>query len=112
MCILCAQVKGAFSAGALMVLGGWIDAKKAVSFVNWGLLLLIGSALGLSRGISNSGLAGYVGSAIRDAGLSGEASIYVLYAFTMICTELITNNAAAALAVPVALSIAEELDVS
>lgn len=28
-----------------------------------------------------------------------------------VCTELITNNAAAALAVPIALSIAKELDV-
>ncbi|CAM9151587.1 unnamed protein product [Choristocarpus tenellus] len=83
------MVRGAFAAGALLVLGGWVDARKAVGFVNWGLLLLIGSALGLSRGISNSGLAGYVGGAIRDSGISPEASIFVLYAFTMVRKQLL-----------------------
>lgn len=66
------------------MLGGWVDAKKAVGYVDWGLLLLIGSALGLSKGIVNSGLAGYVGSAIRDSGMSAEASLFVVYAFTMV----------------------------
>eukprot|EP00752_Nemacystus_decipiens_P012020 g10655.t1 len=106
------MVQAAFTAGAILIFGGWVDAKKTVGYVDWSLLLLIGSALGLSRGIVNSGLADYVGGAIRDSGISADGSLFVLYAFTMVCTELITNNAAAALATPIAFSISRELGVS
>ncbi len=61
-----------------------MDAKKTVGYVDWSLLLLIGSALGLSKGIVNSGLANYVGGAIRDSGISADGSLFVLYAFTMV----------------------------
>lgn len=61
-----------------------MDAKKTVGYVDWALLLLIGSALGLSKGIVNSGLADYVGGAIRDSGVSPEGSIFVIYAFTVV----------------------------
>lgn len=61
-----------------------MDARQTVGFVDWALLLLIGSALGLSKGIVNSGLADYVGSAIRNSGISANASIFVLYFFTVV----------------------------
>lgn len=61
-----------------------MDAQKAMGYVDWALLLLVGSALGLSKAIENSGLADFAGSAIRESGLSASASIYVLYAFTMV----------------------------
>lgn len=79
-----AQVQAAFAAGALLIFGGWVDARKIVGYIDWGLLLLIGSALGLSKGIVNSGLAGYIGGAIRDSGISADASVFVLYLFTVV----------------------------
>lgn len=39
-------------------------------------------------------------------------SIFVVYIVTMLISEIITNNAAAALALPMALKIAEKLDIS
>lgn len=89
-CLFLFQVQAAFSAGAILIFGGWVDAKKTVGYVDWSLLLLIGSALGLSKGIVNSGLAGYVGGAIRDSGISAEGSLFVLYAFTMVSRPLRT----------------------
>lgn len=77
-------MQAAFTAGAILIFGGWVDAKKTVGFVDWSLLLLIGSALGLSKGIVNSGLADYVGGAIRSSGISADASLFVLYGFTMV----------------------------
>ena len=67
-----------------MILGGWVDAKNAVACINWRLLLLIGSALGLSKGVVNSGLATYVGAAIRNSGMSADGSLFVVCAFTMV----------------------------
>lgn len=81
------QARAAFVAGGLLMVGGWVDSRKAVGYVDWALLLLVGSALGLSKAISNSGLAGYAGNAIRESGMSASASLYVLYGFTMVRME-------------------------
>lgn len=43
--------------------------------------------------------------------LRGEMVSGLFLSGSKVCTELITNNAAAALAVPIALSIAKELEV-
>lgn len=81
-------MRAAFAAGGVLIVGGWVDAKKCVGYVDWALLLLVGSALGLSKAISNSGLASYAGDAIRESGMSPSTSLYVLYGFTMVCTVL------------------------
>ncbi|CAM9919403.1 unnamed protein product, partial [Phaeothamnion confervicola] len=104
--------RAAMSVGVLLCLGGWVSSRKAVQYVDWGLLLLIGSALGLSKAIVSSGLAAYVGDGIKDSGITPHGSIWLLYIFVMVMTEIVTNNAAAALAAPIAISIAEAQEVS
>ncbi|CAB1100942.1 unnamed protein product [Ectocarpus sp. CCAP 1310/34] len=104
------MIRAVFAASAVLLLGGWVDAKQAVGHVNWGLLLLIGSALGFSKAIANSGLAAMAGKAVRESGMSPPASLYALFLLTMLCTELISNNSAAALNIPIALSMARELE--
>lgn len=73
------------------MVGGWVDPKKSVGYVDWALLLLVGSALGLSKAIANSGLAGYAGNAIKESGMSASASLYLLYGFTMVGVVLTYN---------------------
>jgi di/tricarboxylate transporter len=58
------MVQGAMAAIAALLITGAIEARKAVSYVDWGLLLLIGCAIGLSQAMSNSGLARYVGESL------------------------------------------------
>jgi di/tricarboxylate transporter len=60
LALLCHQ-QAAMAAIAALLITGAIEARKAVSYVDWGLLLLIGSAIGLSQAMSNSGLARYIG---------------------------------------------------
>ncbi|CAM9526145.1 unnamed protein product, partial [Sphacelaria rigidula] len=84
LCSSVIMVRAAMAAGGVLIIGGWVDARKAVGYVDWALLLLVGSALGLSKAISNSGLADYAGEAIKDSGMSASASIFVLYGFTMV----------------------------
>lgn len=68
----------------MLLLAGWVDANQAVGHVNWGLLLLIGSALGFSKAIANSGLAAFAGRAVRESGMSPSASLYALFGLTMV----------------------------
>jgi di/tricarboxylate transporter len=106
------MVQAGFTCAAILVLGGWIPATDAVSYVDWGLLLLIGSSLGLSSAVLNSGMAGYIGEAIQSANMPAQGVVFLLYAVTSLLTELVTNTAAASLLVPIAIEIAKVTGIS
>mmetsp|Transcript_34307 Transcript_34307/g.81834 ORF Transcript_34307/g.81834 Transcript_34307/m.81834 type:complete len:216 (-) Transcript_34307:464-1111(-) len=106
------MVQAAMAAAALNVFGGWVDAKLAVSYVPWDLMLLIGSMLGVSRAITNSGLAEFIADGVKNAGFGPQTALFFVYAVTNIMTELTTNNAAAGLIFPIAVGVAEKLEVS
>ena len=89
-------------------------ARKYTKFISWDILVTIAAAFAISKAMQNSGMADNVAS--WAVGLSREHGAYVLlgvvYLITAIATELMTNNAAAALAFPIAMSIAQHLGVS
>ena len=72
------------------------------------LALIVGSALGLANIMVDNGVADLLGQGLLS--LFGEWGVFgafiAVYLFTLLLTELITNNAAAAIAFPVAYSLA------
>ena len=88
--------------------------QKYTKYISWDILITIACALAISKAMENSGVADLLASYI--IGLSHSHGPYVLLAamfiITNIFTELITNNAAAALSFPLALSISQQLGVS
>ncbi|WP_323847152.1 SLC13 family permease [Microbulbifer magnicolonia] len=105
--------------GLIVLLGGMIglnivsttELQRRFPFQIW---MIIASALVLAEAFSGSGLAdalaGGMRSALQDAGpFVGLVGIFLL---TLALTELMTNNAAAALAFPLAWSLAESFGVS
>lgn len=98
----------------LMACFGIFPAKKYTKFISWDILVTIASALAISRAMTNSGLADLIAEHL--IALSGNVSplvvLAVLYITTNLITELITNNAAAAFAFPIALSASEQLGVN
>lgn len=99
------------------VIMAWFNlfpARKYTKFVSWDILITIASAFAISRAMQNSGMADAV--AQFATGLSRDYGPHVLLAvvfiITNLFTELMTNNAAAALSFPISLSIAEHLGVS
>jgi di/tricarboxylate transporter len=101
-------------AAALMGLTRCLSAEQARKTVDWPTLVAIGAALGIGRAIETSGLAGFwAGSIINFLGPFGPIGVLAgVYLLTLIFTELVTNNAAAALAFPIAHSAAAGLGVS
>lgn len=88
--------------------------QKYTKYISWDILITIACAFAISKAMENSGVADLLASYI--IGLSHSHGPYVLLAamfiITNIFTELITNNAAAALSFPLALSISQQLSVS
>ncbi len=106
-----------FFVSVTTVLMAWtkiFPPRKYTKYISWDILITIACAFAISKAMENSGvadlLAGYI------IGLSHNYGPYVLLAamfiITNIFTELITNNAAAALSFPLALSLSQQLGVS
>ncbi|MEA1988489.1 MAG: SLC13 family permease [Pseudomonadota bacterium] len=78
------------------------------------LIIVIGSALGIASVMMSTGVSELIASWVMQVfsgwGLIG--SLIGVYLFTLILTELITNNASAAIGFPVALATSEMLGVS
>lgn len=89
-------------------------AKKYTKYISWDILITIACAFAISKAMENSGFAAIIAKYI--IGMADNYGPYALLAMifviTNLFTELITNNAAAALAFPIALSVANQLGVS
>ncbi|HKK09044.1 MAG TPA: SLC13 family permease [Gemmatimonadota bacterium] len=97
--------------GLAMVVSGCLTVGEAKRAVDWSLLVVIGSALGIAVAMERSGAAEILARGVLDAsmGLGPVGVLAGVFAATLVVTELITNNAAAALMFPVALSVAGDL---
>ena len=88
-------------------------ARKYTKYISWDILITIACAFAISKAMVNSGVADKVAGFI--IGMSHDYGPHVLLAglfiITNLFTELITNNAAAALAFPLALSLSVQLGV-
>ena len=106
-----------FFATVVTIAMAWLriyPVRKYTKFISWDILITIASAFAISKAMMNSGVADTI--ADFAIGLTTQYGPVVLLAFIFIVTdlftELMTNNAAAALAFPISLSIAQHLGVS
>lgn len=106
-----------FFAAVVTVVMAWMNvfpARKYTKFISWDIVITIASAFAISKAMMNSGVA----DAIADSAIGLTDSfgphflLAVIFIITNIFTELMTNNAAAALAFPISLAIAQHLGVN
>ena len=104
---------------ALVAAGGMIIARcctgpQARLGVDWPILVTIGAAFGMGEAIQQSGLADSFSSVILAA--SHGAHVWLplagVYLLTVVFTACMTNNAAAVLMFPIAMSVAAQTDSS
>lgn len=96
---------------ALVVLVGTdcIGLRGVRAAVNWTVLVLIGSALGVARAMDQSGAAEALGQVLLEvtAPLGPRATLAAVYILGAMFASFISNAAAAALVFPIALTAAE-----
>ena len=97
-----------------MALTGVIDLDDAYRAVEWRVILLLAGILPLGTALQKSGAAaGISGALVESVGVWGGpvAVIGALYLVTNILTEVMSNNAAAALLAPIALVTASTMGI-
>jgi di/tricarboxylate transporter len=100
-------------AAMLMIWLKIVPHQKYTKAISWDLLITIACSFGISKAMQNSGLAdGVAHTAINFAKNWGPVGVLAcIYLITNIFTEVITNNAAAAISFPIAMAAANQLGV-
>jgi di/tricarboxylate transporter len=107
------MLKAAVLAAVVMIATGCCSPVRALQSIEWSVLLVIVAALGISEAMQVTGAAGAIATTFLGfAGDNPWLALAVVHGITTLLTETITNNAAAALMFPIALSVAESLGVS
>ena len=104
-------LQAALLGGIALILFGVLTPGEARDAVDFDVIVVIAGAFGLGAAIQTSGLADRLGTILIGVSSSfGPLGVLLgLVLATVMLTELITNNAAAALVFPIALSTAAEL---
>jgi len=106
----------ALLASAGMVLIGILTQQEARDAINWDIYVTIAAAFGIGTAMVNSGVAGGIASGltrVADSLNMGDAGLFaMIYLATVLISNVVTNNAAAALVFPIAIDAAERSGIS
>lgn len=107
---LLSVLKAAILAVIVLLVTRCITVVEARRSIELNVLIVIASALGISRALEATGAAGYLAARVIQVvdGVGPVGLLIALYCITSVATEVITNNAAAALVFPIAVSAATQ----
>ncbi len=96
-----------------VVLTRCIDSDEVYNVIEWRILALIFGMLGLSLGMEKTGAASLLVDQIMKiaSGTEPIVMLAILYFFTSVLTEMISNNAVAVLITPIAIGLAHQIGV-
>ncbi len=97
----------------VLVLGRAVNMNEAYESIDWKIVFLLAGALSLGRAMSNSGLDDTIASLLTGTIYQWGpfALVAALYLATNVLTEVMSNNATAALLAPVAIAAAEQVGI-
>tara|TARA_R110002124_G_scaffold205710_3_gene372250 strand:- start:9643 stop:11412 length:1770 start_codon:yes stop_codon:yes gene_type:complete len=104
------MLQASFLAAAAMIALKCTRYSAALESIDWRVLIAIGSSLGLGASLESTGAAlVFADGLFGFAGNNPILALALTYVSTWLLTEMITNNAAAVLVFPIALSLASEM---
>ena len=96
-----------------MLLTGCLNIKRAWRSIEWDTLVVLGAAIGLEAAITGTGLSQVIADVL--AGLGGGSpmvALSIIFIGAVLMTNVLSNAAVAAFLFPVALSLANSMEVS
>ncbi len=106
------MLHAAMLAAGLMILTRCCNSSVARNSVDWQVLVAIAASFGLGKAMETTGAAREIAqSMLQLAGDDPWIALAVIYGLTVLCTELMSNNAAAVLMFPIGVATALSLQV-
>lgn len=95
----------------LMVLTGCLKPGELYGSVRWDVIFLLAGLIPLGTAMDNSGATEWLAKGLVSLGgsLSGFWILFFFYVITSLLTEILSNNAAVVLMIPIAVKVAENL---
>ncbi len=107
------MLKASLLAAGLMIITGCTTGREARRSVDWQILIVIAASFGLGSALQTTGAAQNAAvSLVELAGGSTMISLTLMFAVTSLLSAVATNNAAAVIMFPIALTTANNLGVS
>lgn len=102
----------ALLAGALMLVTRCCSPDGVRRTVDWPVLIVIATTLGLGTALTTTGLSSaFANSLVASVGPEPMRQLAVIYLVTMLLTEVLSNTTAVVLTYPIALATAKQLGV-
>lgn len=112
-CGVLSMLNAALMGAALMILSGCCSVGQAQKSVDVPVVLTIAASFALGSALQETGAASYVAGAILSLSKGHVLlALFMVYFSVSVLTEVITNNAAAILVIPVVLSMTSTLGVA
>ena len=109
---LLSMLEAALVAAGLMIVSGCTSGRVARQAPDWQVLVVIATSFGVGAALQKSGAAGVLADGIISlAGGNPWATLVLVFTATALLTAIATNNVAAVLAFPIALSAAQHMNV-
>jgi di/tricarboxylate transporter len=109
---LLSMLEAALMAAGMMILTGCTSGRVARQAPDWQVLVVIATSFGIGAALQKSGAAGVLAEGIVSlAGGNPGTTLVLLFIATALLTAIATNNVAAVLAFPIALSAAHHMNV-
>ncbi|ELR99904.1 SLC13 family permease [Gloeocapsa sp. PCC 73106] len=104
-------LQGSLAGIILMVITGCLRPGEVYGSVRWDIIFMLAGLIPLGIAMDNSGATAWLADGLVAIGgnLSGYALLTFFYLVTSIMTEILSNNAAVILMIPVAVNVANTL---
>ena len=107
------MLKASLLAAGLMIITGCTSGREAWRSVDWSILIVIAAAFGLGSALQSTGAAEAIATGLIElAGGNIFTSLALMFFTTALLTAMATNNAAAVSMFPIAVTTANNLNVS
>ena len=94
------------------IVTGCISAKTAYAKMGWSSIIIVGSTLGVAKGLNASGAAGFIANALVSA-IGTDANVFVVMAvfglMVVIMSNLLSHTATISLLVPIFIPLAQQM---
>lgn len=110
---LLSMLEAALVAAGLMIFSGCTSGRVARQSPDWQVLVVIATSFGIGAALEKSGAAGVLAEQIVHlASGNALATLALVFVATSLLSAIATNNVAAVLAFPIALSAAQAMDLA